>query len=109
MTLILPFPHRTCFPLNADEFLETYTPLPSKPEPSDYPAPVAFDIEVDRKSKFPVLLLAKANSNNSLGDDPRRLTSMIVNSRFMMCELQWWKDSASLSQFGAWSFGLVCH
>ena len=32
----------------------------SKPEPSDYPALGAFDIKVDGKSKFPVLLLAIA-------------------------------------------------
>jgi hypothetical protein len=32
----------------------------SKPEPSDYPALAAFDTKVDRKSKFPVLLLAIA-------------------------------------------------
>src|SRR5271168_3970545 len=31
-----------------------------KREPSDYPALAAFDIKVDRKSKFPVLLLAIA-------------------------------------------------
>ena len=31
-----------------------------KPEPSYYPALAAFDIQVDRKLKFPVLLLAIA-------------------------------------------------
>src|SRR5271170_1624763 len=31
-----------------------------KPEPSYYPALAAFDIKVDRKSKFPVLLSAMA-------------------------------------------------
>jgi hypothetical protein len=31
-----------------------------KPEPSCYPALAAFDIKVDRKSRFPVLLLAVA-------------------------------------------------
>src|SRR5271156_5012606 len=31
-----------------------------KREPSDYPALAAFDIKVDRKSKFPALLLAIA-------------------------------------------------
>jgi hypothetical protein len=38
-----------------------YTPFvrsDSKLEPSDYPALAAFDIKVDRKSKFLVLLLA---------------------------------------------------
>ena len=32
----------------------------SNPEPSDYPSLAVFDIKVDRKSKFPVLLLAVA-------------------------------------------------
>ena len=59
------FPRRTCFPLTADEFLETYTPLPSKPEPSHYPAPAAFDLKVDRKLKFPVLLLDNNACNRS--------------------------------------------
>jgi hypothetical protein len=35
-------------------------PIAKKPEPSDYPALAAFDIKVDRKSKFQVLLLAIA-------------------------------------------------
>jgi hypothetical protein len=42
----------------------TYTPLSdpiaSLTKPSDYPALAAFDMTVDRKSKFPVLLLAIA-------------------------------------------------
>jgi hypothetical protein len=37
-----------------------------KPEPSYYPALAAFDIKVDRKSKFPVLLLAMATVYRTL-------------------------------------------
>jgi hypothetical protein len=43
--------------------LLVYTPMSTpiaKPEPSYYPALAVFDIKVDRKSKFPVLLLAMA-------------------------------------------------
>jgi len=42
--------------------------------------------------------------NNSLGDDPRRLASMIVNSRFMMCGLQRLKEIRFTSTVGAWEF-----
>jgi hypothetical protein len=43
-----------------DEYIHPFVNSDSKPEPSYYPALAAFDIKVDRKSKFPVLLLAIA-------------------------------------------------
>jgi hypothetical protein len=42
----------------------------SKPEPSDYPALAAFDIKVDRKSKFPALLLAIATVRQTITNAP---------------------------------------
>jgi hypothetical protein len=43
-----------------DEYIHPFVNSDRKPEPSYYPALAAFDIKVDRKSKFPVLLLAIA-------------------------------------------------
>jgi hypothetical protein len=48
----------------------------SKPEPSDYPALAAFDIKGDRKSKFPVLLLAIATVCRTIAN--ARLQSELI-------------------------------
>jgi hypothetical protein len=51
--------------------LPYYTPFvrtDSKPEPSDCPALATFDVKVDRKSKFPVSLLARATVCQTIAD-----------------------------------------
>jgi hypothetical protein len=59
--------------------LPYYTPFVrsnSKPEPSDYLALAAFDIKVDRESKFPVLLLAIATVCQTIAN--ARLQSELI-------------------------------
>src|SRR5271170_4199593 len=83
--LALDFAPENCAKSVTDR-LDTYTPFvrsDRKPEPSYYPALAAFDIKVDRKSRFPVLLLAVATVRRTIAN--ARLRSELTKGCMLCC------------------------
>ena len=61
--------------------LHPFVRTDSKPEPSDCPALAAFDVRVDRESKFPVSLLARAAVCQTIAN--ARLQSEVIKGVYV--------------------------